>query len=146
MSPLPSSNNTADDNTGGAIWSSIESNVGVVCASLPHFKPLFDRFFPNLMGRTSRWGKVSENSANGKYAKHSIQHHGGYEMENGKRIWKDTYTGTSNDNIAVDIEGGSDSHVHGLGREMTRDEIGIFKSTRVVISRDPVESIHDDEK
>ena len=41
-----------DDNFGAAVWSSIECNVGIVCASLPHFKPLIDRFFPNLMGRS----------------------------------------------------------------------------------------------
>ena len=68
-------------------------------------------------------------------------------MENGRRIWKDTYTGHSNDNVATDIEGGSDgSHAEILGRAMTIDEPGIFKSTRVVIRRDPAESTHEDEK
>lgn len=41
------------DNFGSAIWSGIESNIGIVCASLPHFKPLLTRYFPSLMGLRS---------------------------------------------------------------------------------------------
>lgn len=37
------------DNYGAAIWSSIESNVGIVCASLVHLKPLIARYAPSLL-------------------------------------------------------------------------------------------------
>jgi len=39
----------AGDNYGAAIWSSIESNVGIVCASLAHLKPLIARYAPSLL-------------------------------------------------------------------------------------------------
>ncbi|GAB1311517.1 hypothetical protein MFIFM68171_01727 [Madurella fahalii] len=44
------------DNYGAAIWSSIESNVGIVCASLVHLKPLIVRYAPSMLGiqRTTR--------------------------------------------------------------------------------------------
>ncbi|KAK4442526.1 hypothetical protein QBC34DRAFT_454555 [Podospora aff. communis PSN243] len=44
------------DNYGAAIWSSIESNVGIVCASLVHLKPLIARYAPSLLSiqRTTR--------------------------------------------------------------------------------------------
>jgi hypothetical protein len=38
------------DNFGAAIWSSIESNVGIVCASLVHFKSLIARYAPEMLG------------------------------------------------------------------------------------------------
>ena len=58
----------ADDNYGGAVWSSIESNIGVVCASLPTFKALIDRLFPNLLNhnRGSDKGTPSYPSASKK--------------------------------------------------------------------------------
>lgn len=37
------------DNYGSAIWSSIESNVGIVCASLAHLKPMIARYAPRLL-------------------------------------------------------------------------------------------------
>ncbi|KAH8888969.1 hypothetical protein GQ53DRAFT_723745 [Thozetella sp. PMI_491] len=44
------------DNYGAAIWSSIESNIGIVCASLVHFKPLIARYAPQMLSiqRTTR--------------------------------------------------------------------------------------------
>jgi hypothetical protein len=32
-----------------AIWSNIEVNVGIICASLPAIKPVVSRFFPHLL-------------------------------------------------------------------------------------------------
>ncbi|QSZ33527.1 hypothetical protein DSL72_005095 [Monilinia vaccinii-corymbosi] len=84
------------DNVGAAIWSCIECNIGVVCASLPHFKPLFDRYFPSLMGRCSL-GASNNNGASGGDLR---QHAGNYikqsntnefELESGQKpkAWKD---------------------------------------------------------
>lgn len=53
----------ADDNYGGAVWSAIECNMGVVCASLPAFKPIIDRFLPNLMGRSRGRSNVTPGEA-----------------------------------------------------------------------------------
>jgi hypothetical protein len=36
-------------NTEAAMWSSIEVNTGIVCASLPTIKPVISRIFPRLL-------------------------------------------------------------------------------------------------
>jgi hypothetical protein len=43
------SEDTTWANTEAAIWSSIEVNTGIVCASLPTVKPLISRIFPRLL-------------------------------------------------------------------------------------------------
>lgn len=42
------------DDFDAALWSSVEMNVGIVCASLVHFKALFARYWPKLLGLTGR--------------------------------------------------------------------------------------------
>jgi hypothetical protein len=142
-------NHILDDNIGGAIWSSIESNIGIVCASLPHFKPLIDRFLPGLMGRSRGGSKVKGNSApsnshmaQGNYIKQP--HDTEYELEHGGiPKWKDTYNGKYEENIINNIEGGdttysahnSEEHLRGIEHQGTGD--GIYKSTKVVVSRLP---------
>ncbi|PQE28991.1 integral membrane protein [Rutstroemia sp. NJR-2017a BBW] len=137
------------DNTGGAIWSSIESNIGIVCASLPHFKPLIDRFLPSLMGRTRGGSKVKGNSApsnsnlaQGNYIKQ--RHDAEYELERGGvPKWKDTYNGKYEENLVNNIEGGEttysahDSEEHLRGAENHLEGDGIYKSTKIVVSRLP---------
>ncbi|ESZ95479.1 hypothetical protein SBOR_4133 [Sclerotinia borealis F-4128] len=99
------------DNVGGAVWSSIECNIGVVCASLPHLKPLFDRFFPSLMGRSV--GASLPNAPSGGELRHSGGNYvkqnnkNEYELENGKKakMWKDTYVGKYQRDLVNDIEG-----------------------------------------
>ncbi|KAG9231474.1 hypothetical protein BJ875DRAFT_406887 [Amylocarpus encephaloides] len=135
------------DNVGGAVWSSIESNIGVVCASLPHFKPLFDHFFPNLMGRSHGVSKKSTNSTDpsgsqlgkGIYIKHPSDTE--FELEGGKHAWRDTYAG-KNEDLVNTIQGGDDIYTGHSSEERLRGidsrshgSGGIYKSTQVVVSR-----------
>ncbi|KAI0429253.1 hypothetical protein F5Y09DRAFT_310864 [Xylaria sp. FL1042] len=48
------------DHVGSSIWSSIECNVGIMCACLVHLKPLITHFVPTFFGpsRSSRRGKM----------------------------------------------------------------------------------------
>ncbi|KAI1283370.1 hypothetical protein F5Y07DRAFT_408738 [Xylaria sp. FL0933] len=48
------------DHVGSSIWSSIECNVGIICACLVHLKPLITHFVPTFFGpsRSSRRGKM----------------------------------------------------------------------------------------
>ena len=62
-----------DDNYGAAVWSVIESNVGIVCASLPTFKPLLERLFPGLMGH-SRNGSKSPGDSDARRRQSQIRH------------------------------------------------------------------------
>jgi hypothetical protein len=40
-------------NVAASYWSGIECNCSVICASLPTLRPLFSRFFPQLIGTSS---------------------------------------------------------------------------------------------
>jgi hypothetical protein len=42
------------DNVGAATWSSVELNVGIMCACLPPLKPLMNRLFPHALLSTQR--------------------------------------------------------------------------------------------
>ncbi|KAF7880002.1 uncharacterized protein EAF02_007639 [Botrytis sinoallii] len=139
------------DNVGGAVWSSIECNIGVVCASLPHFKPLFDRFFPSLMGRSA--GVSNHNGHSGPdLRKNYVKQNNEYELENGggkKKMWKDTYEGKYGRDLVNNIEGGdtiygendSEERLRGVTPPETEGQNGggIYKSTKIVVSRLPAE-------
>lgn len=145
------SNSYLDDNVGGAVWSSIECNIGVVCASLPHFKPLFDRFFPSLMGRSA--GASNHNAHSGPdLRKNYVKQNNEYELENGgpkKKMWKDTYEGKYGRDLVNNIEGGdtiyggndSEERLRGVTPPETEGQNGggIYKSTKIVVSRLPAE-------
>ena len=49
-------------------WSVIESNIGVLAASIPSFKPLAKRFLPRLIGESSQ--KNSHTYTNNSYHAH----------------------------------------------------------------------------
>ncbi|TVY80510.1 Satratoxin biosynthesis SC1 cluster protein, partial [Lachnellula suecica] len=44
------------DGVGSAIWSNIEVNVVIICASLPTIKPLVSKIFPRLLSSTKSTG------------------------------------------------------------------------------------------
>ncbi|KAF8846925.1 hypothetical protein BDZ45DRAFT_682215 [Acephala macrosclerotiorum] len=52
------------DNVDAAIWSIIEVNVGIICASLPTIKPLISCLFPGLLGSTRSRQGTYHNQAN----------------------------------------------------------------------------------
>ena len=41
------------DQTDASNWSTIEINVGIVCACLPALRKILIRFFPSMQGSTS---------------------------------------------------------------------------------------------
>ncbi|KAI1359773.1 hypothetical protein F5Y08DRAFT_318871 [Xylaria arbuscula] len=56
------SNDPTWDHVGSSIWSSIECNVGIVCACLVHLKPLIVKFIPtfSISSRSSRRGRMQK--------------------------------------------------------------------------------------
>ena len=42
------------DNVSAATWSSVELNVGIMCACVPAMKPVISTFFPRLLSTTAR--------------------------------------------------------------------------------------------
>ena len=46
------SNDVTWDNVGAALWSAVEINCAIICASLPVFKAIVSRIFPRLLGKT----------------------------------------------------------------------------------------------
>ncbi|RYP41248.1 hypothetical protein DL769_011622 [Monosporascus sp. CRB-8-3] len=55
-----SSEDATWDHFGAAVWSAVETNIGIVCACLVHFKPLIIKFAPWALGmsRGSKGGKM----------------------------------------------------------------------------------------
>ena len=134
----------ADNNYGAAVWSAIECNVGVVCASLPTFKPLIDHCFPGLItGHSSGPPKdlSPEASASVKrgYVRKTSQSQ--IELEHGTG-WKDSYTtdyrGADNQGYSATANGqpltANSSQEHLRGVEAHGGNDGIWKSTSVVVN------------
>ena len=53
------------DGVNAAIWSGIEINVAIACASLPALKPLISKFLPRLLSTTDSKNKYSLNNLSG---------------------------------------------------------------------------------
>jgi len=81
------------DNGPAAYWSSVELNVGIICACMPTMKAFLTRFFPKLMGNSSgRNGQPSSlrhtgtTTAGGRLGTFRAGSQG-FEMQKG---WSDT--------------------------------------------------------
>ena len=122
----------------------IECNVGVVCASLPTFKPLIDYYFPGLI--TGRNGGHSKDPApeasapvNRGYVRKTSPSQ--IELEQGLG-WKDSYMtdygAANNQSYSVTANGGplpaNSSQEHLRGVEAHGGNGGIWKTTSVVIN------------
>lgn len=151
------------DNFGAAIWSAIEMNVGIVCASLVHFKALIARFFPSLLGiqRSSHMIKLgdkpsdasgsrsfgrSKKSASGKPFGILTE----LELEEGTnegRFDSPASYGTEAKHLEGNGVGAGNVHAGGFGAHNASDEhlttgqgtrkpSAIYKSTSVTVSYD----------
>ena len=139
-----------DDNYGGAVWSAIECNIGVVCASLPAFKPLIDRFFPSLMGFGQKGpSKTAPPGTPAAGKRGYIRNTGQSEFELGPRAaWKDSskskYGGDVDYNSSATAEGRPTSMATTNDEKLRsanphgKDSRGIWKSTSVVVRHDGV--------
>ncbi|KAF2454862.1 hypothetical protein BDY21DRAFT_290437 [Lineolata rhizophorae] len=59
------SDDSTYDNIGVAIWSCLEINAAILCASVPTIKPLVSRLFPRLLSNSSRSRTMYNTRANG---------------------------------------------------------------------------------
>lgn len=132
-----------DNNFGGAVWSSIECNIGVVCASLPYFKPLIDRYFPQLMGRgQTKATPLSDGPS--LFQSRERSHRGGsaptdLEMEQGD-AWKGPHSRGYGQSYAYSVTANgkqpreaSSSEEHLREEEAPTRPDGIYKSTSVMV-------------
>ncbi|KAL8722723.1 MAG: hypothetical protein Q9225_000835 [Loekoesia sp. 1 TL-2023] len=133
-SPDPSYNNY-----GGAVWSAIECNIGVVCASLPAFKPLIDHLFPTLMGHSRGPSKVTphEVTAARRHGYRRKTSQSDLELENGA-AWETSYPALKNYTSNATAEGGFASNARGSKEHLQSisagSNNGIWKSTKVEVS------------
>lgn len=138
-------NNILGDNFDSAIWSAIESNTGIVCASLPHFKPLISRYMPSLMGirSTAAMTPLSDGPTGRSRLNMKASTSGTYvEMEHGNGRW-DSYKGDAHDNPAYSVavmgkspSGDNNSNEHLRDSDNTGSRRGgIYKGTSVTVSR-----------
>ncbi|KAF7502700.1 hypothetical protein GJ744_005239 [Endocarpon pusillum] len=136
------------DNFGAAVWSSIECNIGIVCASLPYFKPLIDRFYSSLMGYSRgspKMVRLANGPAGSKTLKQSQKRsvdQTELELERGISC-NDSYAVkyTANCDYSVTANGNSSSAPNSSEGHISSEEAhgihgGIQKSMSVVISRD----------
>jgi hypothetical protein len=62
---LHTTNNSAVDGVNAAIWSGIEINVAIACASLPALKPLISKIVPNLLSTIGSKNKSNMQNLSG---------------------------------------------------------------------------------
>ncbi|KAI1852178.1 hypothetical protein JX265_013031 [Neoarthrinium moseri] len=65
------SNDSSFDGVDIAVWSGIEINVAIICASVPALKPLVNSLFPKLLGSTPR----SKGQSRSGYTNQNDSHH-----------------------------------------------------------------------
>lgn len=137
-----------DNNYGGAVWSSIECNIGVVCACLPAFKPFLDQYFPSLMGHSRGRSKTTPtgSSTSNKRTYMRRLSDSAIELDNGDR-WKESYSarlGNQTNHVSAGTGGGGPYlYANGDGKDMRTIEApgntsAILKSTRIVVEHDDV--------
>jgi hypothetical protein len=115
------------DNFNSAIWSAIESNVGIVCASLVHYKPLIARYLPSWMGinstQHSKHLHGSSSRSGGDHSNFIELHAGAADIENEPYHASVRGRSVSNDNS-------SEEHLTGHGMKQ-----GIYKGTSISVRR-----------
>lgn len=78
-----------------ALWSSLEINVAIVCASVPALKPLFVKVFPRLISsfsdsaKRSRTGGRTTGRSHGTVQLASFDPSGGLESGSGIKVQQD---------------------------------------------------------
>ncbi|RYO89653.1 hypothetical protein DL766_008059 [Monosporascus sp. MC13-8B] len=129
------------DNYGAAIWSSIESNVGIVCASLVHLKPLIARYAPSMLSiqRTTRLpderSGTTENSKLRSMGRSTTSKNKPFgiltEMELEDNDQATLVQSTAHNPMG---DNSRDGYPPTTPRDMNRQPSGIHKMTRVTIS------------
>lgn len=99
---------TSDDATwaitGAMYWSVIETNVGILSASIPSWKVLAKRYVPRLLGSSGRGTSGKQNSgfrlssmgASGGGGAKPVRLHMARDTEMGGRKWLATHVGKRN--------------------------------------------------
>ena len=82
------STDTTLDGVNAGIWSGIEINVAIACASLPSLKPLISRMLPGLLSNPSTRGNRSNmNNLSENYnGTHALSNMNKNKSKNGSRI------------------------------------------------------------
>ena len=134
-----------DNNYPAGVWSVIECTVGVICSSLPTFKPLIDHCFPGLIaGHNGDPSKVSAPEASAPVNRGYVRKTSPSQIEPEEGLgWKDSYTtdygAANNQSYSVTANGGplneNSTQEHLRGVEAHGGNGGIWKTTSVVIDR-----------
>ncbi|KAK7527128.1 uncharacterized protein IWZ02DRAFT_445447 [Phyllosticta citriasiana] len=74
LAKVSKSNDVTYDNRGALIWSTVECNVAIMCASLPSLKVLISRYFPRLLSTIGSGSHSNPNS--GRYHSRSWRSRG----------------------------------------------------------------------
>lgn len=62
------------DNPGTATWSTVELNVGIICASLPTLRAFFAQYFPNAFSSSISGGHYTYQNSDQGGSRHLVGH------------------------------------------------------------------------
>ena len=86
-----------DTNVGGGLWSTVEVQVGFICANLPHTRPLVLRLFKGVTTGTERSGGASTTDRVRSHGTSSNDRHGMLNSINGFQKIDDSRHGPVDD-------------------------------------------------
>ncbi|KUJ11052.1 PTH11-like integral membrane protein [Mollisia scopiformis] len=124
------------DNADASLWSNIEANVGIICASLPTIKPLVSRLFPHLLSTNrSNQGAYQTQSHASRDLFSTIASRPHRDLEDGHRTITKVEAGEELDSVGRDIK-------HDLNG---KDIFVLTSMTQDVVSRKPSPSVPEGE-
>lgn len=65
---------TTRTDSDASLWSPLECNMAIICASIPSYRPLISHYFPNLLsgGASGRDGSDGSDGTNGSSGSNSV--------------------------------------------------------------------------
>ncbi|KND88260.1 hypothetical protein TOPH_07047 [Tolypocladium ophioglossoides CBS 100239] len=82
-----------------AIWSGLEINIAIICASVPGIKPLFVHFFPRMLNTLPDSAKPSHGTTHGALPLHSSRS----RVDGGGNAQHDGHSETNANAIAIQV-------------------------------------------
>ena len=109
-----------------ALWSSIETNVAIICASLPALYPLLTRLFPRLIPSSLRSKSKSKSKSSGAPSDISLAGVSGIFREDGAGYRADVVGGAG-----VGVDGDGEVEVDGVDGGEDGEGIKVVREVRL---------------
>lgn len=117
------------DNTPAATWSSVETNVGIICSCLPCLRPLMARCFPNVFSSNKYGANSGPHHNRSAYGRHSAGPDTMLSAIDAKHSRRSSDTDNHDDRIQVTTE----VHVSVEGKYDKESQIERQSSTETLV-------------